>query len=289
MFIALLLCAEAFAAAEDSKPNVRTFSVTGVVKEVLAGSESLVISHDAVPGYMDAMTMPFKVRNQQGLGAVRAGDKISFQLHVTESESWIDHISILGKAAVASEKVSASKPRHHHLLDSTFTNELGQPVKLGDFHGQALGITFFFTRCPIPDYCPRLSRNFQEASRKLLARPNAPTNWHFLSVTFDPEFDTPAVLKAYAERYQYDPAHWTFLTGPLDQLAELAKESNVKFDRDGAFFNHNFRTLIIDTNGHLQMVFPTSGDLSDAIVSEIVKATAVTNAATNKLHPVRIH
>lgn len=150
-------------------------------------------------------------------------------------------------------------------------------MSLSDFHGQALAITFIFTRCPIPNYCPRLSRNFQEASRKLLARPNAPTNWHFLSFTFDPDFDTPAVLKAYAQRYQYNAQHWSFLTGPTNQLAELAAESNVKFDRDNGLFNHNFRTLVIDAAGHLQMVFPTGGDLSDALVTEILKAAAATN------------
>jgi len=181
-------------------------------------------------------------------------------------------------APEAPEAAAATTKRRHHLLGCKFTNELGQTASLSDFHGQALGITFFFTRCPIPNFCPRLSRNFQEASRKLLATPNAPTNWHFLSFTFDPGFDTPTVLKAYGERYQYDPRHWSFLTGPTNQLAELAAESNVKFDRDNGLFNHNFRTLVIDTTGHLQMVFPTGGDLSDALVSEILKATSVTNS-----------
>jgi protein SCO1/2 len=180
------------------------------------------------------------------------------------------------KAIISKASIPATKSRRH-LLDCTFTNEMGQPVKLRDFHGQALAITFIFTRCPSPNFCPRLSRNFQEASQKLLAKSDAPTNWHFLSVTFDPEFDTPAVLKAYAERYQYDPRHWTFLTGPVKELAELATNSNVKFERDGGLINHDFRTLIIDARGELQMVFPTSGDLSDAIAREMLKAVTVTN------------
>jgi protein SCO1/2 len=162
-------------------------------------------------------------------------------------------------------------------LDYQFTNELGQAVSISQFRGQALAITFFFTRCPIPDFCPRLSKNFQEASRKLRSMTNAPVNWHFLSVTFDPEFDTPAVLKSYAEGYQYDPKHWSFLTGPTNKIAELARESDVTFERDGVFFNHNFRTLIIDASGELQMNFPIGGNLSDAIVREIVKAAAVTS------------
>ena len=91
------------------------------------------------------------------------------------------------------------------------------------------------------------------------------------------------MLKAYGERYQYDPKHWSFLTGPREKVSELASLSDVKFELQGGFFNHNFRTLIIDTAGHLQMVFPMGGNLSEAIVSEIVKAAAAPNrpARTN--------
>ena len=104
-------------------------------------------------------------------------------------------------------------------------------------------MTFFFTRCPIPNYCPRLTKNFEEAAEQLSRMPNAPTNWHFLSVSFDSEFDTPSVLKTYAERYNYDPKHWSFLTGPADKITELAQSSDASFERDGAFFNHNFESV----------------------------------------------
>ena len=120
-------------------------------------------------------------------------------------------------------------------------------------------------------------KNFQEACRLIAATTNAPTNWHFVSVSFDTEFDTPEMLRAYGQSYQYDPAHWSFLTGPSNKVAELARQSDVTYERDGVFFNHNFRTLIIDAAGHLQMAFPIGGNLSDAIVAEILKAAAVTN------------
>jgi protein SCO1/2 len=96
-------------------------------------------------------------------------------------------------------------------------------------------------------------------------------------VSFDTIYDTPDVLKTYAERYHYDPSHWSFLTGPQDKIIELARQSDVNIEREGDFFNHNFRTLIIDAAGHLQMNFPVGGNLSDAIVREIRKAAAVTN------------
>jgi protein SCO1/2 len=160
----------------------------------------------------------------------------------------------------------------HPLLDTAFTNQLGQIVRLSDFKGQALAVTFLFTRCPNPNYCPRLAKNFENAATTLLALPGAPTNWHFFSVSFDPEFDTPPVLKAYAERYHCDPARWSFLTGPVGKVRELATLSDVQFAREGELFSHNFRTLIIDANGRLQMSFPIGGDLSDALVEQMIKA-----------------
>jgi protein SCO1/2 len=228
------------------------------------------------------------VKDAGELGDVKKGDPISFQLHVTETESWIEHIVRTGPTqpggdatvhAAAPAAAQSSGPRNP-LLDYAFTNELGQPVRLSDFKGQALAITFIFTRCPIPDFCPRLPKNFQAATQKLSGMAQAPTNWHFLSVTFDPEFDRPAVLKAYAETYHYDPKHWSFLTGPADKIRELAAGSDVSYQPENGLINHNFRTLIIDAAGHLQMVFPTSGDLSDAIVSELLKAAAVTNRSS---------
>ena len=110
---------------------------------------------------------------------------------------------------------------------------------------------------------------------------NAPANVHFLSVSFDPEFDSPAMLKAYGESYNYDPNRWSFLTGPPDKIGELARLSGVTYEFEDGAFKHNFRTLIIDTAGHLQMIFPTAGDLSDQIVAELVKAAAVTNRSAS--------
>ena len=262
--------------------ETRTFPLAGVITELQPDTQTLIIRHEAVPGYMQSMTMPFRVHDAADLKSLAKGDRISCRLHVTETESWIDQVKKIagspGPPNPASQPPPATPPRPHHpLLDYPFTNELGKAVTLADFRGQALAITFFFTRCPIPDFCPRLSKNFEEASRKIAAISNAPTNWHLLSVTFDPAFDTPPVLKAYAERYHYDPAHWSFLTGPEDKIRELAGQSDVTFQRDGPSYNHNFRTIIIDAAGHVQMVFPTSGDLADAIAAEILKAAAVTN------------
>jgi protein SCO1/2 len=280
---------ELASSSSQSERDVRSFAMRGVVREIMENSRTVVVQHEAVAGYMPAMTMPFKVHEPNELAGLRADDLVSFRLRVTDTESWIDQITRIGVIPAAQRSVPPELPTtqkegprpRHPLLAFKFTNELGQPVALEDFRGQALAVTFFFTRCPVPDYCPRLSRNFQEASKKLSAVPGGPTNWHFLSVSFDTEFDNPRVLKAYGELYQYDPAHWSFLTGPAEQIGQLARLSDVTFEPEGGTFNHNFRTLIIDTTGHLQVVFPTGGDLSEAIVAEILRAATVVNKSSS--------
>ena len=267
-----------------AQPIVRSFSARGIVQQLDADGRTLVIKHEAISNYMAAMTMPFRASNPGELSALRPGDEISFRLLVSDSDSWVDQISKTGKRQASEThsnapvtEAASSKPSRHPLMDYNFTNELGQAVSLGQFDGQALAITFFFTRCPIPNFCPRLSKNFEEAAEKLSATPNAPTNWHLLSISFDAEFDTPPVLKAYADHYHYNPKHWSFLTGPHHKIAELAQLSGVTVEKDGSFFNHNFRTLIIDAAGDLQMSFPIGGNISDAIAGELLKAAAVTN------------
>ena len=280
--------------------GITNYVVRGILKEVRQEERQLVISHEDIPHFMGAMTMPFSVRDVGMPTNVGIGDRIAFQLHVTENDSWVDHIERLEISKETQRNVAALPSGNvvdqmqptptgrapNSLRDYPYTNELGKPVSLADFRGQAIALTFFFTRCPIPQYCPRLSRNFEEVQRKLSAMPNAPTNWHLVSVTFDPAHDTPEVLRAYASSYHYDPAHWSFLTGPSDKIAELARLCDVKFQADGGFFNHNFRTLIIDASNRLQMVFPTSGDLSDAIVQELLKGTGATNLSTHSLTSV---
>lgn len=278
---------------QGGQPDAAENTVRGVVKDLKADGHTVVISHEAIAGYMDAMTMPFKVKSTRELAGLRIGDVIAFQLHVTETESWIDRVARVGKTASAASgepgssgaKVAQPSGARHPLLDYRFTNELGQAVSLREFRGQALAVTFFFTRCPIPDFCPRLSRNFQEASRKLASIPGAPTNWHFLSVSFDTEFDTPSALRAYGEAYHYDPKHWSFLTGPPEQIGELARFSGLQFEKDGSLFNHTFRTLIIDPAGHLQMMFPIGGNLAGAIVDEMLKAAATTSRPAQRRRP----
>ena len=263
--------------------NIQIFAVTGRVQAVELIQKRITIRHQAVPNYMPAMTMPFKVKRTEDLIGVRTGDQIAFRLLVEGDESWIDQIAIQTKAPAQATDVPidsrAATTNQNSSQDYAFTNEFGRAVNLADFAGQALALTFFFTRCPVPDYCPRLSKNFSEASQRLSAMADAPTNWHFLSVSFDSDFDTPGILRAYAVRYHYDSNHWSFLTGPKDRIAKLANLFGFDFQPDSGIFNHGFRTVVIDASNRVQQVYPFVGDFADALVKDILKAaTGTTNS-----------
>jgi protein SCO1 len=264
-----------------SSANPRVFSVKGVIQELRLEQKSVAIKHEAVPDYMEAMTMPFKVKEPSELTDLRPGDEVTFRLSVTQTESWIDQIKRTGKhfpapaAAVPSAPPTNSLPaiKITDIPDFALTNELGQPVSLRQFPGQAIALTFFFTRCPVPDYCPRLSRNFESVSQKLSTMAQGPTNWQLLSISFDP-LDRPEVLKAYGERYHYDPHHWSFLTGNPEQIRELTRGFGVRVTNDGFFYSHDFATAVFDATGKLQALWRFGGDTSEILVNELLKATA---------------
>ena len=272
-------------------PAEQVFPARGVVLEVRTDDQTVVIRHAPITNYMSAMTMPFSVRAPAALTNLSSGDEVTFQLHVTSSTSWIDQIKRTGdrlpvperKPAVAAPSLGRGEDWSRLVKSGSFTNELGQPVNLDDYRGQALAVTFFYTRCPLPNFCPRLSKNFQEAAQKLAATPNAPTNWHFLSISFDPEFDTPERLRNSGQSYQYDPAHWSFLTGSPDKIAALAKTCGLEYRAEDGTINHNFRTIIVDTTGRVRMVFPFTGNFSDALGEEMLGAARVTNQARSRI------
>jgi protein SCO1/2 len=260
----------------------KTFLVKGVVKELKPDGKTAVIKHEEIPDYMAAMTMPFEVKDPKELNGLKPGDAISFRMIVTEDEGWIDRISKLNKEPeqapsretlrvvrdVEPLKVGDLLPDYH------FTNELGQAVSLSQFKGQALALTFIFTSCPFPNFCPRMASNFAEAAKKLSATQNAPKNWHLLALSFDPANDTPARLKTYAEVQHYDPKQWSFLTGDLIDITAITEQFGQQFWHDGTTISHNLRTVVIDARGRIQKIFPENKWTSDELAQELTQAAA---------------
>ena len=272
-------------AQSAAQTNRQTYQVKGVVKELMVERKKVTIAHEAIPNYMEAMTMMFKVQHARELAGLQPGDFVSFRLVVTGDDGWIDQLKKLDtpRTPLPSAPVSFRRAREVEPLgvgdkmpDYSFTNAQGRVVRLSDFPNQALAITFIFTRCPFPTFCPRLSGNFSEAQEKLKARAGGPTNWHLLTITIDPEYDTVDRLKAYADRFHADPKRWDFLTGELIDITAIGEQFGLQFWRADPSepINHNVRTVVVDAAGRIQWVTPENEWKSDALVEQIVKASS---------------
>jgi protein SCO1/2 len=262
------------------------FQVRGVVKELRPSEQTVVVRHEEIPGYMAAMTMPFEVRNTNELAGLQSNDAITFRMVVTEKEGWIERIEKLSAPPATTPAPAPERVRRVPNVDPLaegdpvpeyhFTNELGQAISTKQFLGKAVALTFIFTTCPYPEFCPRMSNNFQDAIAQLKGRPDGPTNWHFLSLSFDTRLDTPQRLHTYAQAYRYDPARWSFLTGEQAQIDAITEQFGLAFWRDdGVNISHNLRTAVIDARGRVQKIFPANSWTSDELVAEMLKAASV--------------
>jgi protein SCO1/2 len=261
----------------------QVFQVRGVVKEVRAPDKEVVIKHEAIPGYMAAMTMPFDVKDAKELDGLGPGDQIAFRMTVTDTDGWIDQIRVLQKGVPEDPKPAVASTRAVRQVeelnvgdlmpDYPFTTESRRAIKLGDFRGQALGFTFIYTRCPYPTFCPRQNRQFAEACAELKQRlPGPDKRWQLLSISFDPAFDTPAVLSRYAKQFDFDAAWWSFCTGDMVEIDAITEQFGMFFARDGESFSHNVRTVVVDKAGRIQRIFVGNDWKTADFVAEMVKA-----------------
>lgn len=280
LFSVLLLVLAGCKPASSPPPQAsavpKTYAVRGVVQMISPDQRRATIKHEDIPGYMRAMTMEFTARDTNALNGISAGDEVSFTLAVTETDDWIENVQQVGKTNV----YGLSGPPGWHVADPElavgdmlpdyeFTDENGETVRFSDFHGRAVAFTFFFTSCPLPEYCPRMNRNFLEV-RSLLSTNNAPSNWQLLSISFDSSFDTPQILSGYAKFYRGDDTNrWLFAVASTNTLASLAPKVDLSFWRQGGSISHNLRTVVIDTNGRISRQFDgnywTPKELADAI------------------------
>jgi protein SCO1/2 len=274
--LGLFLLVDCSWAAPDA--GVKFYSAHGLVRQVAADRRHVTIHHQSIPGYMMEMTMDFSVKNTNDLAGISPGDKINFTLAVDATESWVTnvqlivhHITDVLSNTVVPPSDSLELKSGDLLPDGILRTENGDKIHLSDFRGRAVAFTFFFTRCPLPDFCPRMNRNFSETRQLLLTNPNAPTNWEFLSISFDPDFDQPDVLSNYASLYRGDDGRqWVFAAASPHTLADLAPRLDLMVVRQGANISHNLRTVVLDTQGRIANQFDgnnwTPQQLADAII-----------------------
>lgn len=245
------------AACGRREDEAQRYQLTGHVLVVRSATDELLIKHDDIPGFMPAMTMPYKVRDGRLLEGVAAGDLVTATLVVEESDAWLAAIEKTGTAplpdtpatipaAAGVTVVAAGDPAPA----TTLTDQAGKPFALGDWRGRAVAMTFTYTRCPLPQFCPMLDRRFAEAQRLIEADPALAGRVGLVSVSFDPDADTPAQLTAHAAKLGANPGLWRFATAPRDEVDRFAARFGVNVIREAdRTITHNMRTAVIGPDG----------------------------------------
>lgn len=241
--------------------GARTFEVHGRIRSVDASNKAVRITHEEIPDYMPAMTMPFPVKNTTLLRGLAAGDSVQFELVVTDDDSWIARIekihSDTSVESVKAEQTALSlQDREVERVqigeivpDFKLTDENGRVIHLNDFRGKAVVLTFIYTRCPLPNFCPLMSKNFSQLEERLSAEFS--NRYQLLSVSMDPDFDTPEVLKKYAARYNVSSRDWSFATGDSEQIKFVAGLIGLYYVKENGLISHDLRTALIGPDGRL--------------------------------------
>jgi protein SCO1 len=263
----------------DSTNVLRAFIARGVIRELPSAGKTVIVRHEEIPGFMPKMTMEFDVKNPSELRGLNAGDTITFSVRANEEDSWIQDIRVADTNEVQVARKADPSPATllriaqlkagEVLPDAQLLAEDGRLIKLSDFEGRALAFTFIFTRCPLPDFCPRMNQHFERA-REILVEGGGPTNWQFLSISFDPEFDKPGVLTRYAFSYRgKSEDRWLFASASSEVMTSMSSLLDFRFANEGGSFLHNLRTVVIDPKRRVYRQFDgnkwKSQDLAKAV------------------------
>jgi len=270
---------------QNSKPtDLVTFPLRGKVISVDTVKQRVTLAHEEIPDYMMAMTMPFKVKERALLQPLEPGDSVFATLAVSRTESWLETINVISegeKAEVMSPEAIAFK----HLFkpgemfpDETLLNQEGKPVHFSDYRGKVLALTFIYTRCPLPDFCIRMSDHFARIQQELKKSRSLDGKWQLMTISFDPKFDSPKVLKNYGKSYGADFSVWEFATDPDttgNTVLRIADGLDLTYGDDEGLIQHNLRTVLLDKGGKLVKVINGNEWNPEEIVDEIKKLTIV--------------
>ena len=242
-------CTRSRATQQDPASATRTFTVTGVVRAPLHEGQ-VVIEHEAVPGFMPGMTMPFYVASETDAARLETGDRVRFKFVVGET-SHAQDFEIIGHETPSNSPGSRSGPRVHRLKvgeivpDFQLEDQDGRPCTAVDLDGRLTVVTFIFTRCPVPEYCPATTLKFRSLQTAIDANPSLRDRASLISITLDPEYDSPAILRAYGEAVGAEFARWRFLTGDAAAAHEFVRAFSVFAERRNGTLDHTLCTALI--------------------------------------------
>ena len=279
LVLALSLAAAALACGTPTEQ--RSYALQGQVQSIDAARKLLIVKHEEIKGFMPAMTMPYEVQDPKALDTLAPGDLINSTLVVFSSGAHLANIRKVGTAPLERPPAEAPMPAASsgfELLkpgeavpDGAFVDQDGKKRSFGAFKGTPVVMTFIYTRCPLPTFCPLMDRHFASMQKSLKEDP-ALRNVHLVTVSFDPVTDTPPVLKAHAKTLNADLSRWTFLTGDRDEVDRFASRFGVSVGRalnDPRDITHNLRTAIVDADGRLVKVYTGNDWTPDQVLADV--------------------
>lgn len=262
IFLPLCLCLLSC----KSQPAVqgKRYELKGTVVSVDKPNRSATIQHGEIKGYMEAMTMPYKLKDTWPLDVMKPGDSIQATLVVTDDDAWLEDVVIMQQSAVPSSAptvATSSQPKPGDAVpDFHLVNQDNKPVHLAQYQGKLLLVTFIYTRCPLPDYCALMSNNFADIDGELQLDPALYKQTHLLSISFDPEHDTPYILRSYGETRtgKYDKEtfeHWEFATGTPEEVKKMAQFFGLTYIPENNQIVHTLQTALITPDGKIAKLY----------------------------------
>lgn len=270
----------ALVAAACSRPTSgerKQYALEGQILSVQDDHKQAVIRHEEIPNFMSAMTMPYPVLDAKEYEGLAPGDLITAELIVEPTRAYLQKVKRVGNAPLESAAPPAAASGFELIKmgapvpNQTFVNQDGTSVSLESLRGEAVIVTFIYTSCPMPNFCPLMDQNFAKMQAKLKENNNL-LKTHLLSVSFDPQIDTPAVMKAHARKLGADPRLWSFVTGDRDEIDKWANGFGVSISRamnDPRDITHNLRTALIDRQGNLVQIYPGNEWTPEQILADV--------------------
>ena len=255
----------------------KEYSLSGRVVSKVPETHTLVVDHEEVPGFMPAMTMPYPVAASVDLSGIEPGDYIRARIVVKSDQSyWLDKVQVVDsshRGAVA-QPTKALFPGQQ-IPDVELVNQDGKMVRLSDFRGKTLLLTFIYTRCPLPNFCPRISSQFAAVNRELDKDPKEQAKTALLSISIDPKYDTPPVLHKYGLAYLSDDSngfqHWEFAAPSAENLKKLAEAFALIYEEQNNQISHSMSTVLVDPAGKLVEEWTTNEWTKEEVVGAIRK------------------
>jgi len=279
----ILLAALAAPACKREAPPAagQRYPLKGKVVEVDLANRKVTIAHEDIPGFMPAMTMPFVVLEKDAalLRGVEPGDEITATLVAPDSRYWLEELVVVKKGTPDPNATPAPRAHEPHpgdtLPDVGLVDQDGKPLRLADYHGKAVALTFVFTRCPLPDFCPLMMKKFAAAHASLAKDAALASRTHLLTISFDTKHDTPDVLRAFGKPFQKTAppfTHWTLATGKDEAIRTLGGALELDYVEENRSFTHNLRTAVVDREGKLQRLFRGNEWTPEELVAELKAA-----------------